>query len=76
MSDPHTTTNGEPVPIGEMAAIHGVATMVACIFFKWNGANGDFWAAGEESIIANGIAATFDIVYWLCKPRILRWRGV
>ena len=61
---------------GEMVAVHTICAVIATIFFRWQGAHHDYWQAGDESLIANGIGATFDIAYWLFKPRIMAWRGV
>lgn len=61
--------------VGEMALIHAVSAMTATLFFRLQAKGDSYWAAGDESLIANGIGAVFDIVYWLIKPRLLKWRN-
>lgn len=60
----------------EMTAVHLVGTMVVRIFFRWQASeNNTFWEAGDESFLANGFNALLDIMYWLVKPRIMKWRN-
>jgi hypothetical protein len=61
--------------VAEMTAIHAISASLVTIFFRVQASNDSYWQAGDESLIANGVGAVIDIIYWLVKPRILKWRN-
>lgn len=65
----------QPSDLKEIAAVHVFAAALVTIFFRWQASQKSFWQAGDESLIANGVGALIDMLYWLLKPRILKWRN-
>lgn len=61
--------------VAEGLAIHAIAAGLITIFFRWQKSKNSYWEAGDESLLANGLGACFDVLYWLLKPRIMRWRN-
>lgn len=74
MTDEQQPPDG--ISMWELAGIHTLCATLMTIFFRWQGADNNFWHAGDESLVAQGFSAAVDMLYWFMKPRITKWRNV
>lgn len=69
--EPEKKSGGFPL---EGLTVQGLGGALAAFWMLHQKANGHFYEAAYESALGTIITGSMYCLYWLLKPRILKWR--